>query len=424
MFRLVLEQVGPDESDTYVVDVIPLGDNIGAALNASDATVPDLVMLPEPGQVQTYARQGKLRAFDPSLWGTNDERYTSRWRDLLYYNGAPYGLPFKAAHKSLVWYRKPLMAAQNTTLTGPNGAVDPENWTWDNWLEAIDILLQRDITPLAMGGGDGWVLTDMLENILLAAARSTYYKLARPGSSHPWAVAGFRKALRILGELWRREGLFAGGVDGALRMQFPDAVQEVFAYERAAMVVTPDFAEPIVRDIFPDERVRDEQVGLFQFPAIEGNPRPLVAGGDIMVLPAAASRKADDLARRLADRTAPADWIAEHGGFISPNKETNQLIAQKRLRTSSGALVRYSMSIGDRVPDLEEEYTGSGVDDRFSFDLSDEVGQVGGRDVLQRALTEFLGEIGDGRGRELDKPIEKVIHTLRCFETPDTRSCG
>src|SRR5262245_27098295 len=79
MFRRVLERVRPHQRGAYAIDVIPLGDNIGAALNASDATVPDLVMLPEPGQVQTYAEAGKLRPFEPSLWGTDDERYASRW---------------------------------------------------------------------------------------------------------------------------------------------------------------------------------------------------------------------------------------------------------------------------------------------------------------------------------------------------------
>lgn len=393
-FREVLAGLGRIRPELdYEVGLIPYGDNIDAALAARGTPRPDIVMLPRPGRVREV--RDELEPLD-SLW--RDGEYASEWRDLLSDNGRVYGIPFKAANKSVVWYRKDVL--------GPGTGLDvPADW--DSWLRVIDALRGREppIAPLALGAADGWMLTDFFENVLLATAPDVYREFAvtRPPRSWNEYPPKSREdpvgtALRSLGEVWRKPGVFAGGVGRSLTLQYPDALYEVFAYRRAAMAVAPDFAESVISQIHPDPKERSERVGVFRFPRMStATEPPLVAGGDVIVVPKPASPAALDLARRLADPSAPLPWIADPGGFIAPDARTNRLPE-----------VAYSPELARTKADLESS--------RFAFDLSDQLGAVGGWDGLWRALTDFLIDVGEEGSDTLDASIEQVKARLMCTD--------
>ncbi|MFG1795160.1 ABC transporter substrate-binding protein [Nocardia sp. NPDC049149] len=378
-FRAVLASLGYTDQ----VDVVPLGDDIETAFTAGGRSAPDIVMLPQAGRVRALAEQGKLKPVARALWSDElGSRYPDVWRQLLQYKGEPYGVPFKAADKSMVWFNKQLVAEYRLG--------DPAGWTLADWLDRMEVLAEAPVRLLALGAADGWVLTDVFENALLAESPRIYDEVAVAGGRHAWDSPAVRAAFGHLGLLWGHRHAFPGGVAAALTRQFPDAVREVFEHRRAVMVVEPDFAEPIVNAAVQRSGRRVEDVvGVAAFPAVEpGLAPPRIVGGDVMVVTKSATTQARGLVDALAAPGAALPWIQQYGGFLSPN-----------LRTSAP----YS-------PLLEQ--SARALRTRSAFDLSDRIGAVGGRNGLWRILTDFLITVGDGAIERLDEATDRAIIAL------------
>jgi alpha-glucoside transport system substrate-binding protein len=373
-FRWVLKDVAAKPPRLPRIDLIPLGDYIDAAMNAKGGSRPDVVMLPRPGLV--LENQGNLvplkDVWDPAA---DPARYGQVWRDLLVGDDLQaYGVPFKAAHKSLLWYRKRTF---------------PEPPTF------ADLAADRQ---LALGAADGWVLTDFFENVLYSVSPDQYLKLqdAAPGERN-WDNDDVHLTFRLLGEVWGASRVLAGGVDRSMTLQFPDAVREVFRFDRAAMVVAPDFAEPVVAAAFPDPEQLAAEVGVRQFPAIRpGDVAPLIAGGDIaVVVEGKESTHAIELVKRLAAPGAADAWIEGRGGFIPANGEYEP---------------RHVRELENLVAPLLNSTA------EFAFDLSDQLGAVGGYDGLWRVLRDFLRAVGDGHRDRASPAALRAIADLQELE--------
>ena len=371
-FHKVLDGLGDLE---YPVEVVPLGDDISTAFGPRSARRPDIVMLPQPGLVPRH-----LRDLDPIPAELVDRNRAPYWDELLVQDGTTYGLPFKTAHKSAIWYRPSVLKQV--------GAEPPR--LWSDWLALNRSLSLAGIRPLALGAGDGWVLTDFLENVLLGSAPAAYRALAVAADPRPSQVPDFAAALRLLGTMWSAPGTLAGGVERSLVQQFPDAIVEVFGHHRAAMVLATDFAEPVVRSFAVDQT----DVGLFTFPALSpGAAPPVVVGGDVMVLPRPTSDDARDLVRRLAAPAAADPWIAT-GGFLADGRTTGY----------SAELTR-----------LAEQLVAPGSSPQF--DLSDRLGQLGDLNGLWRVLTDFLIRIGNRGSDVVPEAVESALAELKQVES-------
>ena len=370
-FQGVLDGLGTRD---YPVEVVPLGDDISTAFGPRSTRRPDIVMLPQPGLVGLHRKD--LEPIPDDL----AERGRARlWDELLVHDETTYGLPFKTAHKSAVWYRPSVF--EGLRLTPPR--------RWSDWLTLNRSLTSAGIRPLSLAAGDGWVLTDFLENVLLAASPSTYRELAMAEQPRPSQRPQVAAALRILGSMWSAPGTLAGGVERSLVQQFPDAIVEVFGHQRAAMVLASDFAEPVVRSFAADP----DDIGLFTFPPIgPGGTAPVVVGGDVMVLPRPATDDARDLVRRLAAPEAADPWIAS-GGFLADGRTTG-----------------YSPELS-RLADQLATPTAT-----VQFDLSDQLGPLGGINGLWRVLTEFLVRIGDQGNDVLPAAVGTAMAELKKLE--------
>ncbi|ONI68433.1 ABC transporter substrate-binding protein [Kribbella sp. ALI-6-A] len=371
-FHRVLDGLGKLD---YPVEVIPLGDDISTAFGARSGRRPDLVMLPQPGLVPLH--RGELEKMPADL----AERGRARlWDELLAQDGSTYGVPFKTAHKSAVWYRPSVFR---------KAGVRPPA-LWEEWVELNKALSTSGIRPLALGAGDGWMLTDFLENVLLGTAPGAYRALAVSTDPRASRVPEFAAALQRLATLWAAPGTLAGGVERSLTQQFPDAVVEVFGHRRAAMVAAPDFAEPVIRSFAADP----SDVGLFTFPAFAaGAAAPVVVGGDVMVLPRPATDDAWDLLHRLATPASPAPWI-ESGGFLVDGRTTG-----------------YSPEL-DR---LAQQLVAPGAS--LQFDLSDRLGELGGINGLWRVLTDLLVRVGN-RGQDVvPEAVRSALEELAKVES-------
>jgi alpha-glucoside transport system substrate-binding protein len=355
-FRNVLAGRGLDD-----VDLIPFGDDIDAALGVRTTGRPNLVALPRPGLVAPNI--ANLEPLPDDLWRAEYDRIWSATLPA----GRHYALPFKLAHKSVVWYRKKVFAEHG--LNPPR--------TWSEWLALNErVISEPDLgAPLALGGADGWMLAGFFENILLRNFPGRYDELAKPGHDpRLWRSYSLLDAFDMLAEMWGRPGVFAGGPKRALVQQFPDAVLEVFKYHTALMVVAPDFAESVIRrfGVPPDE------VDTFTFPADGPDPGPLVAAGDLFVLTRPAKPRALELIRYLGDPAAAVPWIRDTGGFIAANPGTDPGF--------------YSQIQARHADELATH--------PIRFDLADQLGPAGGREGLHHVLKQFLLDLTAGRGQD------------------------
>jgi alpha-glucoside transport system substrate-binding protein len=385
-FEAVLAGIGQGRSTPAFrgpVEVVPLGDDIDTALNAGGSAAPDIIMLPDAGRISVLAGS-RLRAVRDTLWATGGQPlYRDNWWDLLWYRNCRdhavghFGVPFKGAYKSLVWYDRDAVGPDGRTLGDA-----PRDWYLEDWPEQIARFAVAGRHLFALGAADGWVLAYHFANVLCAVAPDAYRELSKlaPVSGRPagatdvsWDRRDVRAAFGVLGKIWGTPGAFPGGVAETLRRQFPDAVRDVFQHRSATMVVAPDYAEPIVRECLRQRNGSEASVGVMPFPALSaGQEVPRIGGADILVITAGAAESADDLAAALAARMAPDPWVTGYGGFVQP-------------REDAPAPASYAGLFRDVASQLNEWTV---------FDFADLVGPRGRRDGLWRVLTRFLTGAG------------------------------
>ncbi|MFQ5947797.1 MAG: ABC transporter substrate-binding protein, partial [Acidimicrobiia bacterium] len=126
---------------------------------------PDVAIISQPGLLRDLFSRGVLVPIEDAAGAAVDENFAPVWRDLGSVQGALYGVFFKASNKSTVWY--------NVGIFEANGLEPPE--TWDDWVDLSVQLRGLGITPIAVGGADGWVLSDWFENVYLRTAGPERY---------------------------------------------------------------------------------------------------------------------------------------------------------------------------------------------------------------------------------------------------------
>jgi ABC-type glycerol-3-phosphate transport system substrate-binding protein len=292
------------------VSFVPTGDSIATFLGTKieGGEPPDVAMLPQVGALQQFADQGWLKPVGPEATEQLDRNFSQGWRDLGAHKGKQYGVYFKAANKSLVWYN---------TAAFENAGV-PEPKTWDDFLQAARTISDSGVPPVSVGGADGWTLTDWFENIYLSQAGPEKYD-ALAQHTITWTDPTVTRALTTLGELFGDKTLLAGGRNGALQTEFPKSVTQTFTggdTPDAAMVFEGDF---VAINITTDTKAKiGTDAKVFPFPAV-GKESPVVSGGDVAVA-LKDGEGAQALLTFLASTDAAGIW-AKAGGFISPNKE-------------------------------------------------------------------------------------------------------
>ncbi len=302
-FSAVLRQF---ESQTgAVVSYQAPSDGVPDELSALARTgrLPDVAILPQPALLQQYARAGELVPLEIATVALVDQNYSKVWRRLGSFDGVLYGVWFKAADKSLVWY--------NAAAFERAGVVPPASI--DELLAIESTLARYGIAAFAVGGGDGWTLTDLFENIFLRSAGADRYdELAE--HRLPWTDSTVVDALKIFQRLLQ-PGYVAGGVQAATTTTFEDAVSLLTSSPpRAAMLSEADFVVGALSG--PSSRL-GVNIDVFPFPAVRPPQPAVVAGGDVAV-EFHQSPAAEAFMRFLATPEAAALWAAK-GGFLSPN---------------------------------------------------------------------------------------------------------
>lgn len=331
---------------------------------------PDIALLPQPGLLRRLAAEGQLVRPGPAVVREVRRNYSAEWRRLGSFAGRTYGVWFKAADKSLVWYD---VAAFERTGVVPPTSLDG--------LRAVSgVLAGAGLTPWAVGGGSGWTLTDWFENLLLCRAGPHTYDLL---AEHriPWTDPAVRDALGHMATILRPAHL-AGGVAAATRTDFERAVTLVFGRRpEAVMVQEADFVAGVISARTTAQLGVDADA--FPFPCGRSVVPTVVAGGDVAVA-LQASTAADGLLGYLASPASARVW-ARRGGFLTPNLELDLAAYPDPL---TRAMARSLLDAGEN----------------FRFDLSDlQPPAFGGteRTGMQPLLREFLRDRDPARTARL-----------------------
>jgi alpha-glucoside transport system substrate-binding protein len=325
---------------------VSTGDNVSTVVGSKieGGNAPDVVMVPQVGVLKQFAEKGWLKPLSKTTQQSVDANFAPVWKNYGSVDGTLYGLYFKAAHKSTVWYSPDALAQA--------GVEAPKSY--DDMLKVGHTLSDSGLPAFSVAGQDGWTLTDWFENVYLSQAGPEKYD-ALAAHRLKWTDASVVDALTTLGKLFKDKQLVAGGQKEALNTDFPGSVEKVFGPKpEAAMVYEGDFVAGVAKDQFG--KTIGEDANFFPFPAAGGGKAPVVSGGDAaVVLKDGKNQKAAaQLLEYLATPEAAGVW-AKAGGFLSPNKKLDLASygddvtrATAKSLVEAGDSVRFDMS--DQAP--------------------------------------------------------------------------
>jgi alpha-glucoside transport system substrate-binding protein len=335
-FNAVLDGFKEKNPDV-TVKYRPVGDEIPTVLSTSvtGGNPPDLAAVPQPGLVRDFVAKKALKPIDFAK-STVDDNFSEGAVNAGTVDGKLYGILFKAANKSTVWYNAPLFE---------QAGVEPPK-DFDAFLQAAKTLKASGTRAYSIGASDGWTLTDLFENIYLRQAGADKYdQLAE--HKIPWTDQSVKDALKTMGQIVGDSGNIAGSTSGALETDFPQSVTNAFKKAPdAAMVLEADFVESVITDSTPAKP--ETGFNVFDFPSIDGSPSTVVGGGDTIITfndsPAARA-----LIEYLATPEAAEIW-AKRGGYSSANKNvadsayTDPLLRKTATAIGDAEVFRFDLS--------------------------------------------------------------------------------
>lgn len=294
---------------------------------------PNVAVLGQPALMQSLAQDGDIKPVADDVAQAVNDNYSQDWIDLGTVDDQLYGVWFKAANKSTVWY--------NADVYDEAGAEAPEDW--DGFTEQLGLVTDAGYAGVSVGADVGWPLTDWFENVYLRTAGPDKYDQLTQHEI-PWTDDSVKEALTVLGELWGSDLVQPGGD----QRDFPTSVTEVFGSDpQAGTVFEGDF---VAGNITADGNSTVGENALFyDFPSINGSKPSVVGGGDVAV-------QFDDdeattaLMAFLASPEAAEIWVP-NGGLTSPNTGVDT-----------------SLYPDDTSRQIAEALTGA---EDFRFDLSD-----------------------------------------------------
>jgi alpha-glucoside transport system substrate-binding protein len=286
----------------------PVGNNLPTVLATAVAGghPPDMADIAQPGTIQQFVNEGKLK---PITYASTvmSQNFAPAWQHLGMFNGKLYGLPFKAANKSLVWYNVPAFKAA--------GVQPPQ--TFDKLLSDAKTIKASGVPAYSIGGAEGWTLTDLFENIYLRTfGMAKYQQLSH--HTIKWTDPSVKTALTTMAKILGDTSNIAGGTSGALQYSFNQSVTNAFATPpKAAMVFEADFVGGVIAS--STKAKPSTGFNTFVWPQITPGPdaQAVEIAADMMVAfrdtPAI-----EAFVKYLATPQAAAIW-AHQGGFGTGN---------------------------------------------------------------------------------------------------------
>jgi DNA-binding SARP family transcriptional activator/ABC-type glycerol-3-phosphate transport system substrate-binding protein len=254
-------------------------DYVAESLEAGDP--PDIAVVPQPGVVRDFARDGHLidlgtyvdidrlrRDQSPYLVSLGTVADDGSWPSS---DGATYGAFVQLNLKSMIWYPEPELRAEGYPIPA----------TWDELIALSDRLVRDGRTPWCLGwesgGASGWPGTDWIEHLLLMDAGPDLYD-AWTFHRIPFDSASVRGAFERLGRILFTDGYVADG-----------AVLGSWAGAQLPMVRSdPPGCWLHQFPTFATHAVSEDSAGVttdaFAFPTSGGRSRAVMGAGNMMVV--------------------------------------------------------------------------------------------------------------------------------------------
>lgn len=277
---------------------------------------PDISVMPNPGQMQEFARDGKL--IDLSTFMDMEvlqSEYSNTWLDLGSYKDKLHAIFISADLKSLVWYNPKAFAAAGYTIPS----------TWDELMALSDKMVADGNTPWAIGlesgAASGWPGTDWIEDIMLRIAPPEIYD-AWVNHDIAWTNEIVVEAFEIFGSVARSEKYVYGGPNAVLTIPFGDSPDALFTEPpNAYMHRQATFIKSFILDHFPD-LVPGVDFDFFPFPPIkEEFGTPALGAADMLAM-FNDTPEARAFMSYIASAPAQEIWVGELGK-LAPNQKVD-----------------------------------------------------------------------------------------------------
>ncbi len=377
-FQAVIDKFN-ESYPNVTVKYNPVGDNLPTVLGTAveGGNPPDLAEVAQPGLIQGFVDKGVLKPIDFAK-STMSENFDDSILQVGTFNDALYGLMFKAANKSTIWY--------NVTAFSDAGVEPTDDWA--KLLEDAKTIKASGLPAYSIGGADGWTLTDLFENLYLRmAGPDKYDQLAK--HEIPWTDQSVKDTLKEMAKVYGDSDNIAGGNKGALQIDFPGSVSAVFVDNpKAAMVMEGDFVAGATKTTLKPQT----GYNVFPFPNVNGSAPAVMGGGDIVIM-FKDSPAAQAFVKFLATPEAAEAW-AKRGGFSSANKNLDPSVyPDPILKTTASAIAEA---------------------DTFRFDLSDLQPAAFGATVgqgLWKDFQDFLANPSDvdGTAQTMESQAKKAF---------------
>ncbi|MFQ6066714.1 MAG: ABC transporter substrate-binding protein [bacterium] len=335
---------------------------------------PDISALPNPGQMQEFAKIGALvdLAKFMNMSKLRDE-YAQTWIDLGSYQKTVYAIFISADLKSLVWYNPKAFADAGYQIPG----------TWEELMALSDKIAAQGRTPwsigLESGAASGWPGTDWIEDIMLRIATPEVYD-QWVNHEISWTDPTVKRAWELFGQIARNEKYVYGGSAGALTTNFGEAPNALFTTPPGAyMHRQATFIKSFILKYNPDLRPGVD-FSFFPFPSIDPQYGIPALGAADMFAVFKDTPEAQALMRYLATAGAQAIWVAELGK-LSANRKVNPNAYPDDLTRKAAEILAGAQTFRFDGSDLMPAAVGSGS---FWSGILDYVGGEDLNSVLER----------------------------------------
>ncbi len=324
------------------------GNDLPVLLNSrlAGGAPPDVAFIPQPGVVAELARRGVLKEITGNAAAAVRANFSEAWQSLGTVDGRLYGIYFKVANKSVIWYHTDKFA---------EAGVQPPT-TWDELKQVSRTLTDAGITPMVAAGGDGWVLTDWFENAYLRiGGPEKYDQLAK--HQIPWTDPSVVQTLQLLADYWRTPKFVQGGPKGAVQVTFTQSIADVFGENsNTAMLFEGDFVASEIKEL--DTVQVGHGAKFFDWPAINGSKPAVVTAGDQAV----AFKDTPEATALMAFIASPAAAaiMAGGGGFISANRTLDTSAYPDDTTRALAELVVDTQTLRFDLSDLTPQSFGGG----------------------------------------------------------------
>jgi alpha-glucoside transport system substrate-binding protein len=291
---------------TVKIEQVPFDQTQALLTQQFAAGSPPDVTVALPGIIRTFAGQELLLNLD-SQWDAwiKDGAYTDALRQIASGpDGKAYGVYFKGNVNALVWY-----SPQELDKLGIQVPT-----TWAQFTAAMDKAKAAGVDPLAVGGKDGWPLTQWTDPIILrVAGADKFNQLARGeiGWDDPQIVRSFQVLGDLIAKYFPEQTLATGFIDETCTR----------AQNKALFQNQGAFVNLIVPAECDKSLKPGEDFTFFPMPKFDASmPDAQFVSGDLFVGAADTKNKPATLAllEFLGSADAQAIW-AKRGGYIAPN---------------------------------------------------------------------------------------------------------